>query len=80
MDASRKERKQPTNAVGRARRLYLEAETIGHIIEYTSLKKEETIQSITRRLKARGIHNFLFDTEYAVQLVVETLIKEHTGE
>lgn len=67
---------KPTNQIGRARRLYLEAETFGHIIEFTTIQKEEVIQSITNRLKKRGLRMFLHDTEEAVRLVIEELVEE----
>ena len=65
-----------TNKVGMARRLYLEAETFGYMIEFASLRKEEIIQTITNRLKGKGLHMFLHDTEEAVRLVIEELVKE----
>ena len=61
---------------GIARRLYLEAEALGYIIQFTTLHKEEMIQSITSRLKGKGMRNFLCSTEDAVRLVIEELIKE----
>lgn len=64
-----------TNQIGIARRIYLEAETLGHIIEFTSLRKEEIIQSISNELKGKGLYMFLHDTEEAVRIVIEELFK-----